>query len=62
MVFHLFEYVFLLFRRGAGPMGLSSSSRLSSSTKRGSIQTSGNASGDDSTTQDEAMDGDDVPI
>lgn len=41
-------------------MGLSSSSRLSS-TKRGSIQTSGNGSGDDSTTQDEAMDGDDAP-
>ncbi|KAJ8970545.1 hypothetical protein NQ317_005815 [Molorchus minor] len=32
-----------------------------SSTTRGSIQTSGNGSGDDSTTQDEAMDGDDAP-
>ncbi|KAJ8959252.1 hypothetical protein NQ318_022515, partial [Aromia moschata] len=42
-----------------GTMGLSTS-RLSS-TKRGSIQTSGNGSGDDSTTQDEAMDGDDAP-
>uniref|UniRef100_A0A6P7G1J3 Myosin heavy chain, non-muscle isoform X2 n=1 Tax=Diabrotica virgifera virgifera TaxID=50390 RepID=A0A6P7G1J3_DIAVI len=42
-----------------GTMGISSS-RLSS-TKRGSIQTSGNGSGDDSTTQDEAMDGDDAP-
>lgn len=40
-------------------MGLSST-RLSSS-KRGSIQTSGNGSGDDSTTQDETVDGDDGP-
>lgn len=39
-------------------MGLSS--RLGSS-KRGSLQTGGNGSGDDSTTQDEAMDGDDTP-
>lgn len=30
-------------------------------TKRGSIQTGGNGSGDDSTTQDEAMDGDEGP-
>lgn len=40
-------------------MGLSSS-RLSSA-KRGSLQPGGNGSGDDSTTQDEAMDGDDAP-
>ncbi|KAL1494179.1 hypothetical protein ABEB36_009820 [Hypothenemus hampei] len=45
-------------QRGTG-MGISSS-RLSSA-KRGSIQTSGNGSGDDSTTQDEAMDGEDGP-
>lgn len=42
-----------------GTLGMSSS-RLSS-TKRGSIQTSGNGSGEDSATQDEAMDGDDAP-
>ncbi|KAK9707856.1 Myosin head (motor domain) [Popillia japonica] len=45
--------------RGTGGMGLSST-RLSSS-KRGSIQTSGNGSGEDSTTQDETVDGDDGP-
>lgn len=40
-------------------MGLSS--RLGTS-KRGSLQAGGNGSGDDSTTQDETMDGDDAPI
>ncbi|XP_049817618.1 myosin heavy chain, non-muscle isoform X2 [Aethina tumida] len=48
-------------RRGTGTMGLTSS-RLSS-TKRGSLKvdaSSGNGSGDDSTTQDEAMDGDEI--
>lgn len=39
-------------------MGLSS--RLGSS-KRGSLQPGGNGSGDDSTTQDEILDGDDAP-
>lgn len=39
-------------------MGLSS--RLGSS-KRGSLQPGGNGSGDDSTTQDEMLDGEDAP-
>lgn len=45
-------------RNTAGGMGLSS--RIST-TKRGSLQ-GGNGSGDDSTTQDEAMDGDDAQL
>lgn len=36
------------------------SSRLTSS-KRGSLPTGGNGSGDDSATQDETLDGDDAP-
>lgn len=56
-----FIYSFtLIFRRNTGSMALSSS-RLGTS-KRGSLQPGGNGSGDDSTTQDETLDGDDTPI
>lgn len=53
------RYLFLCFgRRGTSGMGLAS--RLAGS-KRGSMPPGGNGSGDDSTTQDETMDGDDAP-
>lgn len=48
----------LFARRGTSGMGLTS--RLGGS-KRGSIPAGGNGSGEDSTTQDETMDCDDVP-
>lgn len=56
---HVCECLIVFIRRGTSGMALSS--RLGSS-KRGSIPAGGNGgSGDDSTTQDETLDGDDGP-
>lgn len=47
-----------IFRRGTGASSGMGLSRLS---RGGSIQSGGNGSGDDSTTQDDALDGEDAP-
>jgi hypothetical protein len=55
---HVSSYFCWIFRRGTGASSGMGLPRLSG---RGSIQSGGNGSGDDSTIQDDAVDGEDAP-
>lgn len=59
-LFIILCFVICFFRRNT-PGGMSLASSRLTSSKRGSLPTGGNGSGDDSATQDETLDGDDAP-